>query len=535
MMQKRFSLKRFSGLGALVCIVLAAWQPGSLESSSIGPSMQRRLAIVNASGYDTDAAALFDLVENTDGATYLDGAKDAINAMIVGIKADGDWSVVRELAVFGGIDYDNTVSGRAAALNAIRRKVKYETNSQITTDIPSVQLHRWYCSSGPSVGLMWEGQVAENEATSNNTRLAGGFGATLAGGIGMVGHMGEMGTFTGGFFGYSSGTTDSYTSIFANAEGSTHFSVLAHANTAQTRVFSSSRMIGKFGLVRSSSLLESMLEGSAIASVDASSNSTVGSATEFRIGSENNGYSSGRLHLNGLLVAPGATKTQFNRVMSRLATCAQTLGMPVSGSPIKKALYYGDSLVVGWDDEVGEPFANKLRSKSGGFSDAGHYITARYGATAALMTTRYDEFGYWQRPDANYYDGIINFLLVGTNDLASGTAAATIYASIQTALGASYLSADSAVTVVMTVPPRDDASWDGTKETARGDLNTLIRAGEGVDFDVLFDLDDFIVTTLGITPSNTTYYRADKLHFTEAMYEAIATAIAADSSISALF
>ena len=114
--------------------------------------------------------------------------------------------------------------------------------------------------------------------------------------------------------------------------------------------------------------------------------------------------------------------------------------------------------------------------------------------------------------------------LGGTNDLGASASAATVDGRLAT-WHAAVRTAGSQKSFVYTIPARDDASWDGTKETERLALNVLIRANyNGASYggpgNALVDL---AADSRFQTPTDTTYYNADKLHFTNSGMLAIAT------------
>ena len=61
--------------------------------------VQRRGA---ASGYDTDAQTYITAVEAADGQSLETAVKDAINAFVVGCKADGIWSAIKASCILAG-------------------------------------------------------------------------------------------------------------------------------------------------------------------------------------------------------------------------------------------------------------------------------------------------------------------------------------------------------------------------------------------------------------------------------------------------
>lgn len=154
----------------------------------------------------------------------------------------------------------------------------------------------------------------------------------------------------------------------------------------------------------------------------------------------------------------------FMRVLALLLCVA---ALPAAAAP-RLLVTLGDSIVAGgpiiganptWTEllqtrRVGETFgANN--------AGVGGYTAAQ---TSALWTATY--------LGKRYTHAVV---LVGTNDLANGTSAATILGTLNTFI-ASML-ADGLSVAVCTVPPRGgSASWDSTKETQRLALNVSILA-----------------------------------------------------------
>lgn len=133
-----------------------------------------------------------------------------------------------------------------------------------------------------------------------------------------------------------------------------------------------------------------------------------------------------------------------------------------------RLLTLGDSIVAGGPIIGANPnWTELLQTRRAGTDFAannagvGGYTIAQ---TKALWDASYEGKGYTHA-----------VLLVGTNDLASSTSAATVLTGIN-ALVAEMI-ADGLDVTVCTVPPRGgSASWDSTKETQRLTLNTAIRA-----------------------------------------------------------
>ena len=66
-----------------------------------------------ASGYDTDAQAYITAVEAADGASLETATRDAINAFVVGCKADGIWTAIKASCILAGA---KTLSGALVPL-----------------------------------------------------------------------------------------------------------------------------------------------------------------------------------------------------------------------------------------------------------------------------------------------------------------------------------------------------------------------------------------------------------------------------------
>jgi hypothetical protein len=64
-----------------------------------GPLRRRRISLFE---YDPDAAAYLAAVESTDGQALEEDVKLAINAFVVGCKADGIWGAIKALCILAG-------------------------------------------------------------------------------------------------------------------------------------------------------------------------------------------------------------------------------------------------------------------------------------------------------------------------------------------------------------------------------------------------------------------------------------------------
>lgn len=60
------------------------------------------LGSLSAGGYDADAQAYITAVEAADGQALETGVRDAINAFVVGCKADGIWSAIKASCILAG-------------------------------------------------------------------------------------------------------------------------------------------------------------------------------------------------------------------------------------------------------------------------------------------------------------------------------------------------------------------------------------------------------------------------------------------------
>jgi hypothetical protein len=66
------------------------------------------LIVAAPSGYDPDAQAYITAVETADGQALETGVRDAINAFVVGCKADGIWNAIKACCILAGA---RTLSG----------------------------------------------------------------------------------------------------------------------------------------------------------------------------------------------------------------------------------------------------------------------------------------------------------------------------------------------------------------------------------------------------------------------------------------
>lgn len=105
-------------------------------------------------------------------------------------------------------------------------------------------------------------------------------------------------------------------------------------------------------------------------------------------------------------------------------------------------------------------------------------------------------------------------VLAGTNALASGDSAASIFATLQSIVASARADTScspSGINVtVLTVPPRGGSTpWDGTKEAQRLALRTLILA---MDADAVIDLEAMAGTGSPVE-MDPAYRTSDLLHF----------------------
>jgi hypothetical protein len=70
-------------------------------------------AVTVAGGYDPDAQAYITAVETADGQALETGVRDAINAFVVGCKADGIWTAIKASCIMAGA---RTLSGALVPL-----------------------------------------------------------------------------------------------------------------------------------------------------------------------------------------------------------------------------------------------------------------------------------------------------------------------------------------------------------------------------------------------------------------------------------
>lgn len=173
----------------------------------------------------------------------------------------------------------------------------------------------------------------------------------------------------------------------------------------------------------------------------------------------------------------------------------------------KLLLTLGDSLVAGGPILAGNPSWTQIL-QTDRIGQAFGVINAGVGGATAAQALALFEAEYKGH-------GVTHLaLLVGTNDLASSTSAASVFATIQAIVASAREDTSGAPggvnVTVLTPPPRGGSSpWDATKETERLGLRALILA---MDADAVVDLES--MAGAGSPVEMAAAYRAsDMLHF----------------------
>jgi lysophospholipase L1-like esterase len=174
---------------------------------------------------------------------------------------------------------------------------------------------------------------------------------------------------------------------------------------------------------------------------------------------------------------------------------------------VKILLCLGDSLVQGGPILSGNPgWPSLLGSRRAG-QRFGVINAGVGGYTVAQAKALYES-------DFQGHGCTHAAILVCTNDLASGTSAASCFATLEalvTEMRADTSGSPNGINVtVLTPPPRGgSASWDGTKETQRLLLRTSILA---MTADAVVDLESMAGTGDPVEMA-AAYRAADMLHF----------------------
>lgn len=174
---------------------------------------------------------------------------------------------------------------------------------------------------------------------------------------------------------------------------------------------------------------------------------------------------------------------------------------------VKLLLCIGDSLVQGGPILNGNPgWPSLLASRRSGRGFA--IINAGVGGYTVAQAKALYESDYQGKGCTHAA------ILVGTNDLASSTSAATVQTTLDALVA--EMRADTSGSpnginaTVLTVPPRGgSASWDATKETQRLALRTSILAMSNV---TAVDLESMAGTGSPVE-MGAAYRAADMLHF----------------------
>lgn len=175
----------------------------------------------------------------------------------------------------------------------------------------------------------------------------------------------------------------------------------------------------------------------------------------------------------------------------------------------------GDSLTVG--SPLSPPWMDAVVAGLGGYST--YHNIAVGGQTMATIVSNSPN-----KTDPNY-DATVRDLLwiwAGTNDIAAGTAPATVYSNLTTYCAARR-SAGFKV-VVATMLPRKLGTDNVNTETNRITYNDSIRTNWATFADALADVGNDATIGGANAPDNATYYQSsDKVHLTAAGYAIVAT------------
>lgn len=129
-------------------------------------------------------------------------------------------------------------------------------------------------------------------------------------------------------------------------------------------------------------------------------------------------------------------------------------------------------------------------------------------------------------PDGKVCATAHHIVMYGTNDLIyTSDSAETIYARIKS-ISAAAKSAGNVTTVCMTVLKAQSGGLDAGQETRRLALNTLIRAGEGTDFDIVIDTNEIDIISGAVAA-----FYTDNLHPNPTGNRIIAQHVAASLSL----
>lgn len=170
-------------------------------------------------------------------------------------------------------------------------------------------------------------------------------------------------------------------------------------------------------------------------------------------------------------------------------------------------VFEGDSITNGYGlSSPSTERVSKLCESLPQFSGATIYNTAVDGSLVATLAARYVASVQPYAP-ATGTTGYL-FVNVGLNDVAALTAAATIFAAIESY--ATTAIADGWKVIVSTIGP--SSSFGTAQEAIRSELNSLIQQSQ--IFYAIIDLNQFLLSA-----KDTTWFQADGTHFTAATHK----------------
>jgi lysophospholipase L1-like esterase len=213
----------------------------------------------------------------------------------------------------------------------------------------------------------------------------------------------------------------------------------------------------------------------------------------------------------------GVSSVSTNNRLDNFAA-ATTAGVPNSG--LNHVCFCGDSITAGTavislpypNQTLGQLYSNPImyaRGENLGISGqraSGIEATQGAAADAAYSAT---------------YKRNALVLLIGTNDLDDGTAAATVEGYISSFCAARRAAGYGKI-IVCTITPRSDVSWSAANETQRLALNAIITSGYAAYADACVDL----ANATGLTNAADAAIYPDGLHLSTAGNTLAASAVA---------
>lgn len=203
-------------------------------------------------------------------------------------------------------------------------------------------------------------------------------------------------------------------------------------------------------------------------------------------------------------------------MLSKVLVLLVSVGFAFPAEAVTKIACIGDSITYTAATRANIPYPHRLEMTLNS-AHPGEYVVANFGVSA---TTSSQHLTTWTNSIRNKgYDILV--IISGVNDLAAGTAGATVWTNVDTIV-TQALADGMTVVLFTTLPWKGYTLWTADKQTETDALLTSIRARSGV---TLIDLYPSWETAPGSDIMLSEYDVGDGLHPNSTGSDALAAAV----------